>query len=310
MTAQAVRSYESAVGLLPSSLRGVLDAVPMPDKAAAEEFRFRVGKPLTVVLPEGERALPAHNPVIVKPRDLEAILETATQGSAHTVLESTRAGFVTVRGGHRLGLCGTVAVRDGAVSAIRCLSSLCLRVAREMPGAADGLLAKIRRGASFYNTLIVSPPGLGKTTLLRDLIRQASEGGVHGAPRRVALADERSEVAASYLGQPQLDVGAHTDVLDGCSKANAMIWLLRGLSPQILAADEITSPADIAAMETAVGCGVSLFATAHADGPDDLLRRPLYRGLPELFQRLIVIRRENGRRVYDVREMPHSFSSA
>lgn len=257
-----------------------------------------------MTLPDGERSLPPGGFYLVKPRDLEAVLETATQGSTHTALLSLGTGFVTTPGGHRLGVCGAVIQRENGALGLRCVSSVCLRVARAVPGAADGLPLQLLHGDRFFHTLILSPPGFGKTTLLRDLTRQIANGGAHGAPRRVALVDERGEVAACYRGQPQLDVGAHTDVLDGCPKARGIMWLLRAMAPQVLMVDEITSPEDMDAMAAAQGCGVTLFATLHADGLRDLAARPARRALAGLFQRVVVIHRADGHRRWEIHPFP------
>ena len=154
------------------------------------------------------------------------------------------------------------------------------------------------------STLIFAPPGMGKTTLLRDVVRRVSDGE-DCRPLRVSLADERGEVAALYQGVSQLDVGRRTDVLGGCPKAQGLMLLLRAMNPQVLAVDEITAPEDVSALRTAVGCGVTLLATAHGEGRGDLERRPLYRPLLEegLIRRLVTIRKEGGRRRYTVEEL-------
>ena len=154
------------------------------------------------------------------------------------------------------------------------------------------------------DTLILAPPGLGKTTLLRDLIRSVSEG--EGcAPLRISLADERGEVAAMYNGVPQMEVGRRTDVAEGCPKAQGLMLLLRAMNPQVLAVDEITAPEDVQALTAAAGCGVTLLATAHGESRADLERRSLYRPLLEegLFRFLVGIRREGEGRAYTVKEL-------
>ena len=154
------------------------------------------------------------------------------------------------------------------------------------------------------STLLLSPPGGGKTTLLRDLIRAVSDG--EGGPAlRVGVADERGELAAMYQGEPQFSIGRQTDVLDGCPKGPALLMLLRGMNPQVLAADEITAPEDAAALEMAANCGVSLLCTAHAGSLEELKARPLYRRLLDegLFRRLVIIERAGRERRYPVVEL-------
>ena len=187
---------------------------------------------------------------------------------------------------------------------LRYLTSLSLRLACPAAGQAGQVVKALRTPEGVASTLIVAPPGAGKTTLLRELVRLLSEGA-GGPPLRVGLADERGEVAALWRGEPQFDVGRHTDVLDGCRKAEGLLILLRGMNPQVLAADEITHPEDAAAMEEAAGCGVALLATAHAAGTEDLRRRPVYRALLErgVFQRAVVLERRGGERLARVEEL-------
>ncbi len=304
MTSEINNPFLSAVAAFPSHIRAALLTIPPAQQVFAEEIRLRVGQPIGIALPAGERALVSQKSITR--HDLEAIMEAATQGSTHAALSCIRNGFVTLRGGHRLGICGSVTSKGDDITSVRHVSSMCLRLAHAVHGVADGLPARVMGPYGPQSTLILSPPGLGKTTLLRDLVRQLSNGGSHGTAFRVALVDERGEVAGCYQGQAELDVGTHTDVLDGCAKARGMVWLLRGMSPQILAVDEITAADDVEAMRNAVGCGAALMATAHAGGLGDLLSRPIYRTLPALFDKVIVISKQDGKRVYDVLDMPRN----
>ena len=297
----AAGAYEQAVRVLPPRLREEALSLAPEERVRAEELRLRAGWPMTAVLDGGER--PLGGPP-VKAGELERLVEIASGASVHAVLEQLRRGYLTAPGGHRIGLCGTVAVQEGEICGLRALSSADLRIARQVKGAAAPLLDRLCPGGRLAGTLILAPPGLGKTTLLRDLIRSVSEG--EGcAPLRVSLADERGEVAAMYNGLPQLEVGRHTDVAEGCPKAQGLMLLLRAMNPQVLAVDEITAPEDVKALTVAAGCGVTLLATAHGESREGLTRRAVYRPLLEegLFRFLVRIRREGERRIYTVEEL-------
>lgn len=295
--------FEQAAGLLPFGLRQLALSIPRAERVVAEELRLRAGRPMSVTLPEGEAVLPGCP--VISPGDLRTTLEIATQASAHAALERVRHGFITVQGGHRVGLCGTVVVKDGAIHNLRELSSLNIRIARQITGVGDELLLRLREEEALPSVLVLAPPGAGKTTLLRDIIRGLS-AGVGGPPVRVGVADERGELGAMYDGVPQLDLGPHTDVINGCSKADGLMMLLKGMTPQVLAVDEVTAPADIDALDAAAGCGAVLLATAHGKNMEDLKRRPLYTRLLErrIFQKVLLIERQEGTRCYRLEDLP------
>ncbi|MDD6160038.1 MAG: ATPase, T2SS/T4P/T4SS family [Oscillospiraceae bacterium] len=288
--------------MLPPALADGLEKLKLEEMLRVEEIRLRRGYPMTVLLPEGECPLGGEN---ITEEVLRSVLERATQASTHTALDQIRQGFVTLRGGHRIGLCGTVSRRDGETVSLRYLSSMSLRIARAVEGQAGGVVRELMEQGRFVSTLIVGPPGSGKTTLLRELIRTLSDG--HGVPaHRVGLADERGEIAALWQGEPQFRVGRRTDILDGCPKAEALGILLRGMNPQILAADEITQGDDVRAMIEAVGCGAALMATAHGESLSDLERRPIYRRLltEKVFGRVVVLERRGAARTARVERLP------
>ena len=296
-----MKAYAQAMFYLPPRLRRLAEKVPAEERGAAEEFRLRAGRAFSITLPRGILTLDDACPVTAG--DIELMVETATHGSLHTVLERVCNGFVTVEGGHRLGLSGAAVVQRGEIINLRELSSCCLRIARERKGAADTVLPKIWNGRSLPpNTLILSPPGGGKTTLLRDLVRKLSEGGENRPPLRVGIADERGELAGSFHGAAQLDVGPNTDVLDSAPKAAGALLLLRALSPQAIALDEVTAPEDVEAIARLCHCGVTVLATAHAEGLSDLLKRPLYRPLMPVFSKIVTVEGQGYARRYRVED--------
>ncbi|MTV49345.1 stage III sporulation protein AA [Heliobacillus mobilis] len=282
----------------PPSLRPLFDETysDFPDLLSeTTEIRLRAGRPLALCGYRGDRLLRT-----VTDEELLQTIHLIAQCSLYAFEEEFRQGFLTLPGGHRVGLAGRTVLDGGKVKTIHPVSSLNIRIARQFPGAADWLLPQIvpmGRGV-FFSTLIVSPPGGGKTTLLRDLVRQISSGrpdlGLAGVT--VGLVDERSEIAACYRGSPQNDVGPRTDVLDGCPKSEGLQRMLRSMGPQVLATDEIGRMEDVRAVDEAIHSGVALLATAHGQDLEDIARRP---GLAEMlrmnaFQRFVVLSRRRG----------------
>lgn len=313
MEQDRVRRFEQAAELLPPRLRRPAMEIPDERKARAEELRLRVRQPLTVLTAEGELSAAGEHDTLVEPDDLERVIAGVTEYSRYASAEALRQGYLSVRGGFRLGVCGTAVMRDGAVSSVKEFSSLALRIVHERVGLGEALAPRLFDEAGrFCSTLILSPPGGGKTTLLRDLIRCLSLGGAERRALRVAVIDERSELAVMYRGAPQTELGNHTDVLDGCPKALGIPMALRAMSPQVVAVDEITQEADVAAMCAAANCGVGLLATIHAESVAELTRKPLWRALlaAEVFSRAVVIAVRDGARSYAVEELPCCGSSA
>lgn len=290
------KPFDQVSRLLPEPFQSRCGRLPPWAREQAEELRLRVGQPPVLMARGEELRLCAE---AVTGRTLSDVLETATHGSVHTALERLRAGFFTVEGGHRIGVCGSVLLRDGAVWTVRELSSLNIRVARAVPGLADELAPRLPAGGT-KGVLILSPPGGGKTTLLRDLIRHLSDRG-----ERVGIADERGELAGMWRGVPQFDIGTRTDVLDGCPKAAGLISLLRGMNETVLAVDELATEEDAAAIRLCAHCGVGLLATVHASCIEELDERDYLKPVlaSSVFSAVIVIRRRpDGARFYEVRD--------
>lgn len=300
---QAILRYEQAVQLLPARCQRLAAQLPDHQKARAEELRLRVGQPMTVLLPEGE-VWPSHEKpaAVISQADVEQLCDIVTGYSRYAVSETMAQGYLTALGGFRVGLCGTAVMREGESRNLRDISSAIIRIGREFIGISDPLLPELMAGDRFCSTLVLAPPGLGKTTLLRDMIRSLSDGDCCRLPKRVAVVDERGEVAGMYHGAPQLSVGCHTDVLDGCPKALGIPILLRAANPQIIAVDEITLRSDLYAMLAAANCGVSLLATVHAADCDELRQKTLFAQLlrTHVFEKAVTVRCEGGVRRYEV----------
>ena len=291
----AASRYEEACSLLPGRLRTAAMALPLQQKARTEEIRLRIGRQAYLTLPEGEAPLPA---TMVTRSDLEQVLDKATEYSRYTAAETIRCGYVTAAGGFRIGLCGTALPSGNVNEGVRDVSSLSIRIPRVREGAALPVLPDLLENGRTLSTLILSPPGGGKTTLLRDLVRLLSQGTEQSPPCRVALVDERGELAAVHRGRPQLEVGRHTDVMDGCPKHLAVPMLLRAMTPQVIALDEVALPADVEAVCAAAGCGAALLATVHASSLAELKTRPVGRQLLDcgVFRRAVLIEGRGGAR--------------
>lgn len=283
----AVDPFDIACTLMPDELSASL--APYRD---AEELRLRAGQRPTVLIGGSETEFSSQR---LHQEQLRRILEIATGASLHASAASMSNGFIPYRG-LRIGICGEAAISDGYMLGFRSICSLAVRIPGLCsPSCRDTARSCMEEGPK--NTLLVAPPGVGKTSLLRELVRQTSQRGY-----RVGVIDERDELSGIHSGKTAFDLGPCTDVLVGLDKRTASMLLLRGMNPEIIAMDEITAPDDLDAVQNITGCGVSLYATAHGKSREDMCRRPLYRDLLEhgLFQQMVVISIRDGRRVYSL----------
>ncbi len=247
---------------LPKAAARPLNALP---EGSLREIRVRAGQSIRLSTRQGETICPCEP----TPQQVAQMAEALCEHALYARAEEQRSGFVTLRGGHRMGLCGRVICQGQSIRALRDISSFCIRIAGQWRGAADGLIGQLTdENGSCRSALIVGLPGMGKTTLLRDSLRRLSEAG-----RRVCVVDERSEIAAMCDGLPQLEVGPCTDVLDGCGKEAGLRWLLRSLSPEVLVTDELSDTLDAQAALEAIRSGVSMLATVHGRDLDSVCGR-------------------------------------
>lgn len=276
----------------------------LPEKVTAEMERLQSGELREIrvraergtVLRTGERAIF----IDWKPsgREMAALCEALSDHSLYAREEETGQGFVTLRGGHRMGLCGRVVKREGRLH-MREIGEICVRVACEWPDCAKPLAPLLRGKDGPCSMLVFGPPGSGKTTMLRDLSRMLASGE---DARQVAVMDERGELAACVDGVPQLNVGECADVLDGCPKAQAAAWLLRSMSPEALVTDELSGEEEALAMQEAIFSGVAVLASAHARSLNELASRPEWAAIlaRRCFQWYVALDRAGGGRILTV----------
>lgn len=230
---------------------------------------------------------------IATPKIILDILLTVSKNSIYAIQNDINNGFVVIRGGHRIGICGEVVYVDSKIKNIKNICGLNIRIARQVFGCADLILPKIIKGNKILNTLIVSPPGCGKTTLLRDIVRQVSNGiqALNFSGKNVSLVDERGEIASVYEGVPSLDVGVRTDVMSNALKSSGMKMMIRSMSPDVIATDEIGKKEDIQAIKEAVLSGVSVIFTIHGDSLNSINKNDDIKELLNLkiFSKIIIL---------------------
>lgn len=296
---------QEILGLFPESMWERLCGVS-ECAAVLQEIRLRTGRPVFLVKDHTERCIDLKGKIITGPSgawilqvgELESILNHICHYSLYAYEEELRRGFLTVPGGHRVGVAGSAVLKEnGEILSLKHISGLNIRISHEIKGVADPVLPFLYQEKELLNTLILSPPGCGKTTMLRDLVRQISDGSRYCRGKNVTVIDERSEIAGTYMGIAQNDVGTRTDVLDGCLKVQGMMMAVRSMTPDVVAVDEIGGREDVAALRQVLCCGSNLIATAHGSSMEDLKRKDWMKPVLEggMFKRIVVLGRKQGK---------------
>lgn len=278
---------------LPKNIAEQLKQIPPFQQEEIEEIRIRLNRPIEVSL----KGIPRYLSYVIQPEDAIHLMNKISHFSIYTLEEELKRGYITVSGGHRIGLAGKVILEAGKVKAIRDVSSFNIRIAREKLGIADAILPYVFKN-QVAHTMIIGPPQTGKTTLLRDIARSISTGNLKKGINalKVGIVDERSEIAGCVNGIPQLTFGNRIDVLDACPKAEGMMMMIRSMSPDVLVVDEIGRAEDAEAIMEAVHAGIKLIITIHGNGLNDIQKRPSLKEIleREIFERFIVLNRKKG----------------
>jgi stage III sporulation protein AA len=301
---------EEIFRILPQVIAKLIASLPLDISRALEEIRIREYRPLEIIYRDQYRFVSELGELVEQPElaycpskeDCVKLIDLLSNHSLYTMEEQLRRGFITVRGGHRVGLAGKVVLDKGSIRHIRDITCFNIRIAREIPNISTSILPYLldMSSRSVHQTLIVSPPQQGKTTLLRDLARLISYGTLMPSfpwsGLKVAIVDERSELAACVNGIPSFDTGPRTDVLDACPKAEGMMMMIRSMSPDVIVVDEIGSDQDARSIHEAMYAGIRVLATAHGRDIEDILRKPVLRELldQQLFTRIVVLGRRSG----------------
>ena len=285
-------SYSDILKYFPDKIREVLEN-EINNNLIIEEIRIRNSKPIILKLNNSEKIIN----YIVQTEDVLKILQSICENSIYSYQNQICEGFITIKGGHRIGITGSAVIENNKVKNINYISNLNFRIARQIIGCSNNIIKEIinQEENTIYNTLIVSPPGAGKTTLLRDIIRNLSNGTEELTGKNIGVVDERGEIAAMYKGIPQNDLGIRTDIIENIKKSVGMKMLIRSMAPEIIVADEIGSKEDVQEINYAVCSGIKGIFTAHGNSLEDLKLNPAIGELIEkyIFERLIFLDKNN-----------------
>lgn len=283
-------NLESIWKILPRRIRESLIA-QIPDEERLQEIRLRAGQEVLFYCGGQEYTLKPEECNRITPEEIQETIQYATGYSLYAYEQEMKQGYITIEGGHRIGIAGQVIMEQNGVRNFRYISSVNIRVAHQVRGCADAVMPYLTSQGDVYSTLIIAPPGCGKTTLLRDLIRQIANGCDHLKGKTVGVVDERSELGGCYLGIRQNDLGIRTDLLDACPKADGMLMLIRSMGPEVIAVDEIGSIEEVGILQYAMHCGCRMLATVHGENYQEIRGKPLFEDFfrMQLFERYVVL---------------------
>ena len=293
-----MRDRDELLRIFSLHIRRILERAA-PDFDGLQEIRLRTGRPLAIVergrevflTGDGARTREAGAAWRVTAQELRETMEFVGEYSLYAYEDELRQGYLTIRGGHRVGVAGRTVLDGDKVKSVRYISCVNVRLSHEVPGCADPVLPYLWGDEGLLHTLIISPPRCGKTTLLRDMVRQISDGSRARRGYTVGVVDERSEICGCFMGIPENDVGVRTDVMDACPKAEGMMMLVRSMAPEVIAVDEIGRYEDIDAIETVLYSGCRLIATVHGSSLSDIQAKPLFQRLAQeqVFERYVIL---------------------
>jgi stage III sporulation protein AA len=310
-----VERKDELINIFSKDIREILNRVSV-DFNEVQEIRLRAGGPLLMiyrneeyyVTDSGVLSRERTDAYVASKNELKETMEYMSNHSLYAFEEEMKQGFITIQGGHRIGIAGKTILDESGIKTMKYISFINVRLSHQVKGCAQPVLPYVYGGGNdICHTLIISPPRCGKTTLLRDLIRQISDGVKDHPGVTVGVVDERSEIGACFQGVPQNELGIRTDILDCCPKAKGMMMLIRTMSPRVIAVDEIGSREDIEAVEYVMNCGCKLIATVHGSSIDDIKQKPVLRKLVEerTFERYIILNSQgrigNIDQIYDSR---------
>ncbi|MFD3157399.1 stage III sporulation protein AA [Haloimpatiens sp. FM7330] len=257
-----------------------------------QEIRIRINKPVIFQLCNKEII----TNYCAKEEDIKTMIQRFSNYSIYAFEEEIRKGYITIKGGHRVGICGICVIENNRVKTIKNISSINIRICKQVKGCSNKLISYIVKDNRILNTIIISPPKCGKTTLLRDLTRNISNGFENVSGKKVCAIDERSEICSCYKGIPQMDVGIRTDVLDNCPKSEGIIMAIRSMGPEVIVCDEIGTYKDMESIILALNSGVSLVTTIHGYNEQDLYRRSVFKDIIDnsVFSRAIILSNKKG----------------